>query len=82
MHLEAVSSPVTDCLGQGASSHLAATPEPPFLQAKKIPFPQPFHIKLVLQTLPQLLYPALDMLHHLNVLLLVRGPELDAAFEL
>lgn len=48
MHLEAVSSPVTDCLGQGASSHLAATPEPPFLQAKKIPFPQPFHIKLVL----------------------------------
>ncbi|KAK4810276.1 hypothetical protein QYF61_015306 [Mycteria americana] len=50
--------------------------------AKQPQVPQPLLISLVLQTLPQLRCPSLDMLWHLNVSLVVRGPKLNTVFEL
>ncbi|KAK4833022.1 LOW QUALITY PROTEIN: hypothetical protein QYF61_027404 [Mycteria americana] len=57
------------------------SPQPPFLQAKQPQFPRPLLIRLVLQTLHQLRCPSLDMLQHLNVSLVVRGPKLNTGFE-
>ncbi|KAK4813352.1 hypothetical protein QYF61_026648 [Mycteria americana] len=57
------------------------SPQPPFLQAEQPQVPQPLPISLVLQTLPQLRCPSLDMLQPLNVSLGVRGPKLNTAFE-
>ncbi|KAK4813127.1 hypothetical protein QYF61_011338 [Mycteria americana] len=50
------------------------SPQPPFLQAQQPQVPQPLPISLVLQTLPQLCCPSLDMLQPLNVSLVMRGP--------
>ena len=50
------------------------SPEPPFLQTKQRQFPQLSLIRLVLQTLHQLRCPSPDMLQHLSVFLVVRGP--------
>ncbi|KAK4817402.1 hypothetical protein QYF61_013272 [Mycteria americana] len=52
-----------------------------FKQAKQPQLPQPLLIRLVLQTLHQLRCPSLDMLQHLNVSLVVRGPKLNTVFE-
>ncbi|KAK4806152.1 hypothetical protein QYF61_001075 [Mycteria americana] len=92
--LEAISSrPITCYLGEETDPHLSTTsfqvvvesnkvsPQPPFLQAKQPQFPQPLLIRLVLQTLHQLHCPSLDMLQHLNVSLVVRGPKLNTVFE-
>ncbi|KAK4810558.1 hypothetical protein QYF61_004521 [Mycteria americana] len=49
--------------------------------AKQPQFPQPLLIRLLLQTLHQLRCPSLDMLQHLNVSLVVRGPTLNTVFE-
>ncbi|KAK4814368.1 LOW QUALITY PROTEIN: hypothetical protein QYF61_017781 [Mycteria americana] len=57
------------------------SPQPPFLQAKQPQFPQSLLIRLLLQTLHQLHCPSLDMLQHLNVSLVVRGPKLNTVFE-
>ncbi|KAK4822882.1 hypothetical protein QYF61_021101 [Mycteria americana] len=92
--LEAISScPILCYLGEETDPHLSTTsfqvvvesnkvsPQPPFLQAKQPQFPQPLLTGLVLQTLHQLRCPSLDMLQHLNVLLVVRGPKLNTVFE-
>ncbi|KAK4815422.1 hypothetical protein QYF61_001410 [Mycteria americana] len=92
--LEAISScPITCYLGEETDPHLSTpsfqvavesnkvSPQPPFLQAKQPQFPQPLLIRLVLQTLHQLRCPSLDTLHHLNVSLVVRGPNLNTVFE-
>ncbi|KAK4832881.1 hypothetical protein QYF61_026431 [Mycteria americana] len=50
-------------------------------KAKQPQFPQPLLIRLLLQTLHQLRCPSLDMLQHLNVSLVVRGPKLNTVFE-
>ncbi|KAK4827207.1 hypothetical protein QYF61_015235 [Mycteria americana] len=49
--------------------------------AKQPHFPQPLLIRLVLQTLPHLHCPSLDLLQHLNVPLVVGGPKLNTVFE-
>ncbi|KAK4810700.1 hypothetical protein QYF61_007674 [Mycteria americana] len=49
--------------------------------AKQPQFPQPLLIRLLLQTLHQLCCPSLDMLQHLNVSLVVRGPKVNTVFE-
>ncbi|KAK4817336.1 hypothetical protein QYF61_010239 [Mycteria americana] len=51
------------------------------MHAKPPQFPQLLLIRLLLQTLHQLRCPSLDTLQHLNVLLVVRGPKLNTAFE-
>ncbi|KAK4807165.1 hypothetical protein QYF61_024285 [Mycteria americana] len=92
--LEAISScPIASYLGEETDPHLSTTsfqvvvesnkvsPQPPLLQAKQSQFPQPLLIRLVLQTLHQLRCPSLDMLEHLNVFLVVRGPKLNTVFE-
>ncbi|KAK4826673.1 LOW QUALITY PROTEIN: hypothetical protein QYF61_010682 [Mycteria americana] len=92
--LEAISSfPITCYLGEETDPHLATTsfqavvesdkvsPQPPFLQAKEPQFPQPLLIRLLLQTLHQLRCPSLDMLQHLNVSLVVRGPKLNTVIQ-
>ncbi|KAK4824730.1 hypothetical protein QYF61_018118, partial [Mycteria americana] len=94
VQLEAISSrPITCYLGKETDPHLSTTsfqavveshkvsPQPPFLQAKQPQFPQPLLIRLVLQTLHRLRCPSLDMLQHLNVSLVVRGPKLNTVFE-
>ncbi|KAK4816851.1 hypothetical protein QYF61_023973 [Mycteria americana] len=94
VQLEAISSrPITCYLGEETDPHLSTTscqaveesdkvsPQPPFLQAKQPQFPQPFLMRLLLQTLHQLRCPSLDTLQHLNVPLVVRGPKLNTAFE-
>ncbi|KAK4811561.1 hypothetical protein QYF61_016020, partial [Mycteria americana] len=55
----------------------------PFIpqSAKQPQVPQPLPISLVLQTLPQLRCPSLDMLQTPNVSLVVGGPKLNTAFE-
>ncbi|KAJ7419145.1 hypothetical protein WISP_55523 [Willisornis vidua] len=50
-------------------------------QIEKYQLPQPVLIRLVLQTLLQLQYPSLDMFQHLNVFLLLRGPNLNTGFK-
>ncbi|KAK4830892.1 hypothetical protein QYF61_013821 [Mycteria americana] len=92
--LEAISScPIASYFGEKTDTHLTTTsfqvvveshkvsPQPPFLQAKQPQFPQPLLIRLVLQTLHQLRCPSLDTLQHLHVSLVVRGPKLNAGFE-
>ena len=88
--LEVISSCLIACyLGEETDTHLATTsfqvvvesdkvsPEPPFLQTKQPQFPQLLLIRLVLQTLHQLLCPSLDTLQLLSVFLVVRGPKLN-----
>ncbi|KAK4824837.1 hypothetical protein QYF61_020210 [Mycteria americana] len=76
--LEAISShPITCYLGEETDPHLSTTS----FQAKQPQFPQPLLIRLLLQTLHQLRCPSLDMLQHLNVSLVVRGPKLNTVFE-
>ncbi|KAK4807134.1 hypothetical protein QYF61_018475 [Mycteria americana] len=78
VQLEAISSrPITCYLGEETDPHLSTTsfqvvvesnkvsPQPPFLQAKQSQFPQPILIRLLLQTLHQLL----------------GGPKLNTVFE-
>ncbi|KAK4832039.1 hypothetical protein QYF61_020554 [Mycteria americana] len=92
--LEAFSScPMACYLGEETNTHLTTTsfqvavesdkvsPQPPFLQAKQPQLPQPLLTRLVLQTLHQLRCSSLDMLQHLNVSLVVRGPKLNTGFE-
>ncbi|KAK4807108.1 hypothetical protein QYF61_018449 [Mycteria americana] len=57
-------------------------PAPPLRgeEAKQPQFPQPLLIGLLLQTLHQL-HRSLDMLQHLNVFLVLRGPKLNTVFE-
>ncbi|KAK4832875.1 hypothetical protein QYF61_025971 [Mycteria americana] len=94
VQLEAVSScPMACYLGEEADTHLTTTsfqvvvesdkvsPQPLLLQAKQSQFPQLLLIRLLLQTLHQLHCPSLDVLQHLNVLLVVRGPKWNTAFE-
>ncbi|KAK4826455.1 hypothetical protein QYF61_009182 [Mycteria americana] len=50
-------------------------------RAKQPQFPQPLLIRLLLQSLHQLRCPSLDLLQHLNVSLVVRGPKLNTVFE-
>ncbi|KAK4832796.1 hypothetical protein QYF61_025664 [Mycteria americana] len=79
VQLEAISScPITCYLGEETDPHLSTTS----FQAKQPQFPQLLLIRLVLQTLHQLRCPSLDTLQHLNVLLVVRGPKPNTAFEL
>ncbi|KAK4823962.1 hypothetical protein QYF61_008348 [Mycteria americana] len=76
--LEAISSrPITCYLGEETDPHLSTIS----FQAKQPHFPQPLLIRLLLQTLHQLCCPSLDMLQHLNVSLVVRGPKLNTVFE-
>ncbi|KAF4794241.1 hypothetical protein TURU_103081 [Turdus rufiventris] len=91
-YLETTSSySVTDCLREEADRHLATTSfqavvdsdkaplEPPFLHAERPQLPQLLLTGLVLQTIHQL--HSLDTFQHLNVLLVVRGPEPNTGFE-
>ena len=86
--------PLIACyLGEETNPHLATasfqavvesdkvSPQPPVLQAKQLQFPQPLLIRLLLLTLHWLRCPSLDTLHHLNVLLVVRGPKLTTGLE-
>ncbi|KAK4830366.1 hypothetical protein QYF61_010143 [Mycteria americana] len=76
--LEAISScPITCYLGEETNPHLSTTS----FQAKQALLPQPLLIRLLLQTLHQLRCPSLDVLQHLNVFLVVRGPKLNTVFE-
>ncbi|KAK4818862.1 hypothetical protein QYF61_020081 [Mycteria americana] len=78
VQLEAISScPITCYLGEQIDTHLATTS----FQTQQPQFPQPLLISLVLWTLHQLHCPSLDMLQHLNVSLVVRGPKLNAVFK-
>ncbi|KAK4824081.1 hypothetical protein QYF61_010592 [Mycteria americana] len=92
--LEAISScPMACYLGEETDPHLSTpsfqvvvesdkvSPQPPFLQAKQPQFPQLLLIRLVLQTLHQLLCPSLDTLQPLNVPLVVGGPKVNTVFE-
>ena len=94
MQLEAIASHlITWYLGEGTDNHLASisfqavveskkvSPQHPFLQNKQTQFPQPLLIRLVLQTLHQPCCPPLDMLQHLNVLLVVRGSKLNTVHQ-
>ncbi|GAB0195154.1 hypothetical protein GRJ2_001980700 [Grus japonensis] len=94
VQLEAISSCSVTChFGEDTNTHLATTsfqvaaesnkvsPQPSFLQAKQPQCPQLLLIRLGLQTLHQLHCPSLDVLQHLNVLLVVRGPKLNTALE-
>lgn len=95
MQLEAISSnPIACYLGEETDHHVATAffpavvesekvfLEPPFLQAKHSQLPQLLLIRLMLKTLAQLRCPPLDLLQHLSVLLVVRGPKLDTGFEM
>ncbi|KAJ7425690.1 hypothetical protein WISP_22452 [Willisornis vidua] len=90
---EAISTHCVTCYpGEEANPDLATTsfqvvvgndmvsPEPPFLQGKYLQIPQVFLTVHVLQTLRQLSCLSLDMVQHLNVFLVVKGPELDTEF--
>ncbi|KAK4831743.1 LOW QUALITY PROTEIN: hypothetical protein QYF61_018873 [Mycteria americana] len=94
VQLEAISShPITCYLGEETNTHLATTsfqvvvesnkvsPQPLLLQTKQPQFPHPLLIRLLLQTLHQLRCSSLDMLKHLNVSLVVRGPKLNTVFQ-
>ncbi|KAK4823924.1 hypothetical protein QYF61_008310 [Mycteria americana] len=94
VQLEAISScPITYYLGEETNTHLATasfqvvvesnkvSPQPLLLQTKQPQFPQPLLIRLLLQTLHQLYCPSLDMLRHLNIPLVVRGPKLNTVFK-
>ncbi|KAK4818053.1 LOW QUALITY PROTEIN: hypothetical protein QYF61_004580 [Mycteria americana] len=89
--LEAISShPMASYLGEDTDTHLTTTsfqvvvetdkvsPQPPFLHTEQSQFPQLLLMRL---TLHQLRCPSLDMLQHLNVSLVVRGPKLNTVFE-
>ncbi|KAK4816192.1 hypothetical protein QYF61_012657 [Mycteria americana] len=76
--LEAISScPITCYLGEETDPHLSTTS----FQATQSQLPQPLLIRLLLQTLHQLRCPCLDTLQHLNVPLVVGGPNLNTVFE-
>ncbi|KAK4824973.1 hypothetical protein QYF61_022499, partial [Mycteria americana] len=76
--LEAISScPITCYLGEEIDPHLATTS----FQAKQPQLPQPLLRRLLLQTLHQPRCPSLNILQHLNVSLVVRGPKLNTVFE-
>ncbi|KAK4811102.1 hypothetical protein QYF61_016388 [Mycteria americana] len=76
--LEAISShPITCYLGEETDPHLYTTS----FQAKQPQFPQPLLIRLLLQTLHQLRCPSLDTLQHLNVPLVVGGPNQNTVFK-
>ncbi|KAK4811265.1 hypothetical protein QYF61_022162 [Mycteria americana] len=78
VQLEAISScPITSYLGEETDPHLSTTS----FQAKQSQLPQPLLIRLLLQTLHQLLYPSLHTLQHLNIPLVVGGPKLNTVFE-
>ncbi|KAK4814367.1 LOW QUALITY PROTEIN: hypothetical protein QYF61_017780 [Mycteria americana] len=93
VQLEAISScPITCYLGEETEppplynllsvvESDEVSPQPLLLQAKQPQFPQSVLIRLLLQTLHQLHCPSLDMLQHLNVSLVVRGPKLNTVFE-
>ena len=80
-------------MGEEADPHLTTTsfqtvvesdevsPGPLLLWTKQSRFPQPFCIRLVLQTSHQLNCPSLDMLQRVKVILVVRGPKLNTALE-
>lgn len=51
------------------------------LQAKYVQISQPFLVGLGLQTFHQLHYPSLGILQHLNIFLVVMGPEVDRGFK-
>ena len=57
------------------------SPEPSLLQPRQSQLPEPFLLRLVLQTLRQLHCPSLDMLRCFNVFLVVRGPKLNTILE-
>jgi len=94
MQLEAIAShPIAGYLGEETNPHLT-TPsfqgvvesnkvprQPPLLQTEQPQLPQPLLIRLVLQTPHQPRCPSLDTLQPLNVLLVVRGPELNTALK-
>ncbi|KAK4826007.1 hypothetical protein QYF61_003780 [Mycteria americana] len=70
---EALSScPIACYLGEETNTHLTTT---------SFQVPQPLLTRLVLQTLHQLPCPSLDVLQHLNVSLVVRGPKLNTVFK-
>lgn len=52
------------------------SPEPSFLQTKPLQLPQLLLLMLVLQTFHQLCCSSLDMLQHLHILLVLKGPGL------
>jgi len=87
MQLVPISSGPTCCLGEEANPLLITTslqeavecnevsPEPPFNQAEQSQLPQPFLVRLVLQTPYQFHCPSLGTFQGLNVFLVVRGPK-------
>jgi len=90
LQLEATAScPITCYLGEETNTCLTTTsfqvvvesnkvsPQPPLLQTKQPQVPQPLLTRLVLQTPHQPRCPSLDMLQHLNVCLVLRGPKLN-----
>ena len=90
MQLEAIAScPPASYLGEETSICLTTTsfqvvlesskvsPQLPLLQTKQSQFPQPLIKRLVLQTPQQPCCPSLNMLQHLKVLLVVRGPKTE-----
>jgi len=70
--------PLTTPSFQGAVESDKVPPQPPLLQTEQPQLPQPLLNRLVLQTPPQPRCPSLDTLQPLNVLLVVRGPELSS----
>ena len=95
VQLETISfCPISCYLGEETDIHLITTSyqvvvesdkislEPPSLQAKHPHFPQLLLIRLVLQILRQICFSWLNMLQHLNVLLLGRSPKLNTVFEM
>jgi len=78
---EETNPPLTTTSCQGAVESDKVSPQPPLLQTEQPQLPQPLLISLVLQTPPQPRCPSLDTLQPLNVLLGVRGPELNTALK-
>ena len=66
---------------QGVVESEKVSPQPPLLQTEQPQLPQLLLIRLVLQTPHQPRCPSLDTLQPLNVLLVVRGPELNTALK-
>jgi len=92
--LEAIASrPIASSMGEETNTYLSTAsfqvvvesnkvpPQPPLLQTKQPQFPQLLLLSLVFQTPHQPCCPSLDMLQHLNVFLVVRGPKLDRILE-
>lgn len=90
MQLEAISSSylekeIKPCLTTSSCQAVVesnkVSPELPFFQAKQPQFPQPLLRILPHQTLHQFCCPSLDMIQHLHVFLVARGPKLNTGFE-